>query len=754
VITGATVENHIARDEEGSKLISHIRGAGPAFRKSVCWFRVGAAGATLIVRLAIAGVALVLPLHSALAQFIEQGPKLIGSAISGMPGQGFSVALSADGNTAIVGGPSDGSTGAAWVFTRSGGVWSQQGMKLVGAGAVGNAQQGRSVALSADGNTAIVGGPADNSNTGAAWIFTRSGGIWAQQGDKLVGTGASVGPTQGASIALSGDGDTAIVGGPLDTAGNGAVWVYTRSAGIWSQQGAKLTGDAGARLGASVALSADGNIALAGEPHYNSDAGTVVVFGRSGGVWTVQNGLVGTGATGIAEQGWSVALSADGRTAIVGGPTDASNAGAAWVFIRTGANSWFQQGVKLVGTGTIGGGGEQGFSVALSADGNTAIVGGPADNGFLGAAWAFTRSGTAWTQLGAKLVGGGNSGGAGEGTSVALSGDGQTGIVGGPDDNSNVGAAWVFARSRVATHDFNGDHLSDIAWRDTSGNLAIWEMNGTSILNQATSFVGNVPGNWSIVGNGDYNGDGKSDIAWHDTTGNVAIWEMNGTAVLNQATSFVGNVPGTWAIVGTGDFNGDGNSDIVWRDGSGNVAIWEMNGTTILNQSTSFIGNVAGNWSIVGNGDYNGDGKSDILWHDTSGNVAIWEMNGTTVLNQATSFVGNVPGTWAIVATGDFNGDGKSDIVWHDGSGNVAIWEMNGTTILNQATSFVGNVPGTWSIAGSGDYNGDGMSDIVWHDGSGNVAIWEMNGTAVLNQATSFVGNVAGNWSIQDPQGN
>jgi hypothetical protein len=66
----------------------------------------------------------------------------------------------------------NGEVGAAWVFTRSGGVWSQQGSKLVGTGAVGPAGQGRSVALSADGNTAIVGGPADNTNIGAAWVFT------------------------------------------------------------------------------------------------------------------------------------------------------------------------------------------------------------------------------------------------------------------------------------------------------------------------------------------------------------------------------------------------------------------------------------------------------------------------------------------------------------------------------------------------------------------------------------------------------
>ena len=125
------------------------------------------------------------------AQFIQAGGKLIGTGAVGNASQGQSVALSADGNTAIVGGSGDNSlAGAAWVFTRTSGVWSQQGSKLVGTGAVGNAGQGYSVALSADGNTAIVGGPDDDSRAGASWVFTRTNGVWSQQGSKLVGTGA------------------------------------------------------------------------------------------------------------------------------------------------------------------------------------------------------------------------------------------------------------------------------------------------------------------------------------------------------------------------------------------------------------------------------------------------------------------------------------------------------------------------------------------------------------------------------------
>src|SRR5664280_294280 len=227
---------------------------------------VGRAGAIL-------GVLLLA--HAAAAQFAQQGGKVVGSGAVGAAHQGYSVAVSADGGTAIVSGAFDDSdAGVAWVYTRNGGVWSQQGGKLVGAGAVGGAAQGYSVAISADGDTAVIGGVADNSFAGAAWVFTRSGGAWLQQGDKLVGSDAVGGAFQGYSVAVSANGDTAIVGGYGDNATAGAAWAFARSAGVWSQQG---------------------------------------------------NKLVGADAAGDAAQGWSVAISADGNTAAVGGPSDDFN---------------------------------------------------------------------------------------------------------------------------------------------------------------------------------------------------------------------------------------------------------------------------------------------------------------------------------------------------------------------------------------------------------------------------------------------
>jgi antibiotic biosynthesis monooxygenase (ABM) superfamily enzyme len=250
-----------------------------------------------------------------------------------------SVALSNDGNTAIVGGAADNDyTGAAWVFTRSNGVWSQLGAKLTGTGAAGNAGLGYSVALSGDGKIAIVGGPFDNANAGAAWVFTRSNGVFGQRGNKLVGDDAAGKGGQGYSVALSIDGNAAIIGAPFDNVRQGAVWIYRCRGTHWTQHGNKLVGEGAigsARQGASVALSADGTTAIVGGVEDSSYRGAAWVFSLKGNVWIQQNDkLAAKDASNNAMQGHSVALSADGKTAIVGGLADGKVAGAAWVFTR------------------------------------------------------------------------------------------------------------------------------------------------------------------------------------------------------------------------------------------------------------------------------------------------------------------------------------------------------------------------------------------------------------------------------------
>ncbi len=389
------------------------------------------------------------PLSEGLADeapaLVQQGPKLTAGEESGPGWFGRSVALSADGDTALVSGPRDSDeAGAVWVFVRSGSTWTQQAKLTGGAEEVGTAHFGRAVALSADGDTALVGAPNDD-HAGAAWVFTRSGSTWTQQA-KLTGAGANGAAWLGRSLALSADGDTALVGGFVDHSDVGAAWVFTRSGSTWTQQGEKLTGagESGAgEFGWSVALSAEGDTALIGGHEDGGGVGAAWVFARSGSVWAQQGGkLTGGGESGAGEFGQDVALSADGDTALLGGYQDGGGVGAAWVFARSGS-VWAQQGAKLTGGGESGVG-YFGDSVALSADGDTALVGGLQDAGGVGAAWVFARSGSTWTQQGAKLLGGEESGRSQFGWSVALSAEGDTALIGGLADQGKLGAAWVF----------------------------------------------------------------------------------------------------------------------------------------------------------------------------------------------------------------------------------------------------------------------------------------------------------------------
>jgi PKD repeat protein len=411
-------------------------------------------GGLLLIRVADAGARYPLRIDP----LIEQGEALTPNEGSSYGQFGYSVALSADGDTALIGARGDGGqVGAAWVFIRSGATWTQQGAKLTGTGEIGKGEFGSSVALSADGDTALIGAPGDNGNVGAAWIFTRSGSTWTQHGDKLIG-GGEIGEGQfGASVALSADSLTALIGAPYDYGSAGAAWVFTRSGSTWAQQGEKLaandeSGLEESLLGWSVALSADGNTALIGGWGDNHYTGAAWVFARSGATWTQQGDKL-TGSGGKRPWfGYRVALSADGDTALIGGPGDLSSGsqiGAAWVFTRSGS-TWTQQGEKLTPVLEAATASEFGYGVALSDDGDTALIGGPLSGEATGAgaAWVFIRSGSTWTQQGSRLRGTSTSNTADLfGLNVALSADGATALIGGPFTSSAAGAAWVFVAS-------------------------------------------------------------------------------------------------------------------------------------------------------------------------------------------------------------------------------------------------------------------------------------------------------------------
>ncbi|SNT19023.1 FG-GAP repeat-containing protein [Noviherbaspirillum humi] len=292
---------------------------------------------------------------------------------------GNSVALSSDGDILAVGAPRESSlatgvngnqnnsgatfSGAVYVFVRSGSAWSQQAY-IKASNTQASDSFGYSVALSSDGSTLAVGANGEDSSStgingdqanngasdsGAVYVFVRAGSAWSQQA-YLKASNTSADARFGDSVALSADGSTLAVGASLENSSatgingdssnntstySGAVYVFTRSGGVWSQQAyikASNTG-AGDEFGASISLSSDGNTlavsaygedssatTLNGEQSSNaaSASGAAYVFTRSGVNWTQQAYVKATNTQASDAFGSSVAMSGDGKTLAVG----------------------------------------------------------------------------------------------------------------------------------------------------------------------------------------------------------------------------------------------------------------------------------------------------------------------------------------------------------------------------------------------------------------------------------------------------
>jgi hypothetical protein len=378
---------------------------------------------------------------------------------------GSRVAISSDGNTALISSFNDdvganSNQGSATVFTRVNGVWGQQQQLTMAAGAASD-QFGLAVALSADGNTAIVGASGDNvgslSDQGSATVFVRNNGTWTPQ-QMLVATDALAGDHFGFSTALSADGNTAIIGQFKDAGtDSGSAYVFTRSGSVWSQQQrvTSLTAAPLDRFGYSVALSSDGNIALVGaekdDVGSNTDQGSATVFTRSNGSWTEQQQLLAQAGAAGDSFGRAVSLSSSGKTALIGSPASSvSGKGAARIFALS--NGIWTELQKL--TPTNGANSDQfGASVAISGDGISAIIGTPGINGGKGSAALFTNQGGTWTQQ--QLVTAQSAATSDFfGQAVAANQDASTVLVGSSNDdigtNTDQGSAFVFLGAAIS----------------------------------------------------------------------------------------------------------------------------------------------------------------------------------------------------------------------------------------------------------------------------------------------------------------
>jgi hypothetical protein len=389
-----------ARMQAGGVALAHSGGAPLRYGDLSA---TDATGRALRSWIELHGSRLLLRIDATGARFpLRIDPYIQQAELTNGPFFGSSVALSADGNTALIGDRSGGEhvKGADYVFTRSGTTWTQQAVLAP------EQSCGRAGALSANGDVALLGCKK------RILLFTRSGSSWHEEGTGLPET-----KIEEEAFALSGDGNTALVG---DREGSGSVTAYRRSGGTWTPEGAPLT-VAGAKgiFGLRIAISGDGNTALiAGAA--NETSWNVWTFVRSGETWTAQGEplAIARTSTGVA-----LALDESGDTALLTG-------NHTFAYGRTG-ESWTQQAEFAIG-GSFA-------SASLSADGNTALVGEPSYKSFDGTAEMFTRTGSTWKRLEflfhfAKV----HKGFFGEAT--ALSASGKTALVG--ESNNGFGVVY------------------------------------------------------------------------------------------------------------------------------------------------------------------------------------------------------------------------------------------------------------------------------------------------------------------------
>lgn len=250
-------------------------------------------------------------------------------------------------------------------------------------------------------DTTVDGGSSESTTAPTDSVVTTQAPAASSQVALTASTGAA-GDAFGGAVVVSADGSTLAVGSLRSNGDQGAVTVFARSGGKWVQQDI-LADENGTKkdwFGYSMAISKDGNTLVIGAVYAdvsgNADQGNVHVYARSGGAWKLQKTLTGEGGAAGDVFGVSVAISDDGNTVAVGAAGDdvgsVVDKGSASVFVRKGAE-WSAQQVLVDDNGAAKA--NFGSSVSLSSDGNTLAVGGP--NAGKGSVVVFTRSNGTWS---------------------------------------------------------------------------------------------------------------------------------------------------------------------------------------------------------------------------------------------------------------------------------------------------------------------------------------------------------------------
>jgi len=303
-----------------------------------------------------------IPLQNTFAMSFIEVAKLTASDAAVEDFFGLSVAIS--GDTAVVGaeGNDDAGSrsGSAYVYKENGAAWTEEA-KLTASDAAADDLFGVSIAISGD--TAVVGASGEGSSTGAAYVYTRSGTTWTEE-QKLTASDGGLFDEFGVSVSVSGD--TVVVGAASQNSVTGAAYVYTRSGTTWTEE-QKLTASDGAtsdNFGFSVSVS--GDKAVIGAFGDDGLTGSAYVYTRSGTTWTEEQKL--TASDGAADDFFGLSVSVSGDTAIAGAFGDESFTGSAYVY-RENAGTWTEEQKLTASDGAA----EDLLGISVSVSGDNAV---------------------------------------------------------------------------------------------------------------------------------------------------------------------------------------------------------------------------------------------------------------------------------------------------------------------------------------------------------------------------------------------
>jgi len=356
----------------------------------------------------------------------------------------------------------NGNAGSAYIYFYNGSSWSEQA-RIQHSDDASQDRFGMAVAINSDGTTAVVGAW-NKSGGGAAYIFTRSGTSWTQQA-KL--TASDTSSYFGTSVAIIDDGSRVAIGDYNNTTpravGAGAAYIFTRSGTSWSQQQKVYADDgnagdhfSGYEDGRALSLSGDGLYLVVGAYSYDAGHqhnGAAYQYAWTGSAYGGQRVVRYTDfsslpnySNGFAYFGWSVDVSGDGLTMIVGAKwAQGSSSGLAMIYVRSDIYWSYQATLSGsdISTSTLA---EFGHVVSLTTDGNSAMVGAKSKDGTTqGAVYFFSRSGTSWTQV-KKISASNAANNAFYGSGADISGNGSVAVVAAGNEDTtanNSGAVYT-----------------------------------------------------------------------------------------------------------------------------------------------------------------------------------------------------------------------------------------------------------------------------------------------------------------------